>query len=201
MNTKETDPVWVDAGDDSLEALGQRSQELEEREAVAEPNGRSRAVGLRSPTVTLDEPDTQLLAHQVADSVIAGSLGDERQRDMMECSLALYAALEPGDATESVLARLTVATSNASMDSFSRAAQSGCHAVARDLNLKYGIGVGSCGAYQSFGPTSRSLSANRERWSSERSGRRPSHRGQRSPARKAEGAPRAWAAGPRTHFT
>jgi hypothetical protein len=137
MNTKETDPVWVDAGDDSLEALGQRSQELEEREA--ESNGRSRAVGLRSPTVTLDEPDAQLLAHQVADSVNAGPLGHERQRDMMECSLALYAALEPGDATESVLARLTVATSNASMDSFSRAAQSGCHAVARDLNLKYGI--------------------------------------------------------------
>lgn len=139
MNTKEIDPVWVDARDHSLDALGQRSQELEGSEAVAEPDGESRAVDLRLPTVPLHEPDAQLLAHQVSDSVNAGRLGNERQRDMMECSLALYAALEPGDATESLLARVAVATSNASMDSFSRAAQSGCHPAARDLNLKYGI--------------------------------------------------------------
>jgi hypothetical protein len=139
MNKEKTIQQMDDEDTELTENMEPCSQEFEEPEAQ-ESDEPCSAVALRAPLVTLHEPDAQLVAYQVAGSLsVSRYLDNERERQMMECSLALYAAIDPKDALESILARLAVAVTNASMDSFTRAALSGCWPEARDLNLRYGI--------------------------------------------------------------
>src|SRR5690242_19593540 len=62
-------------------------------------------VALRPTPVELREPDAQLLAFQVGGSVNTSPMSDGREREIMECAVASYAALEPRNAIESLLGR------------------------------------------------------------------------------------------------
>ena len=83
-------------------------------------------------------PDFGLLIHQVTYSVRRGS-EENRNWRLMDGAVGLYQSLEPQDPTESIIARLIVASTNATMDSLGRAAQCDDLSRARDLNLRYGL--------------------------------------------------------------
>lgn len=86
-------------------------------------------------------PDFDLLIHQMVGSVAYGGLDPHKEtaEKLEDGAVALYLSLKPQDAVESVLGRLIVAGTNASMDSFGRAAQCDESLRARDLNLRLGF--------------------------------------------------------------
>ena len=116
-----------------------------EQESGPEPtepsHGQLVAAGTIAPApVTLHEPDALLVAHQVTDSVNVpagtdSSLGWQLRDD----AVALYAAIEPRDALESVLARLVVGVSNGVMHCLSGAARNDDCQQSRDVNLRHAI--------------------------------------------------------------
>lgn len=83
-------------------------------------------------------PDSELLTHQLARSVSTGSIGGWKKSKLKGGAVALYSALRPRDASESILARVIVALNNATMDCFDRASLCG-NVAARDVNLRQGI--------------------------------------------------------------
>lgn len=81
--------------------------------------------------------DFGLLIHQVTYSVPLGS-EENRNWRLMDGAVGLYQSLKPQDPIESIIARLIVASTNATMDCLGRAAQCG-ESRARDLDLRYGL--------------------------------------------------------------
>lgn len=68
-----------------------------------------------------------------------GRPNGEVTRALKGGSVGLYLSLNPGNAEESVLARLIVGGTNAAMDCFALAGQSRQSDRARELNLKFGL--------------------------------------------------------------
>jgi hypothetical protein len=90
--------------------------------------------------VPLNEPDAMAIAYQVAGSVsVAPGTDHTHEWQFRNDAIALYAAIEPRDAIESLLARLMVGLSNAVMDCLGRAAQSGNWLEPRKLNLGFAV--------------------------------------------------------------
>jgi len=83
-------------------------------------------------------PDGFLLAHQLTSSVPRGS-EEKREWQLMDGAVGLYLSLQPQDPIESIISRLIVAGTNATMDCLGRAAQFDSSSRARDLNLRYGL--------------------------------------------------------------
>lgn len=89
--------------------------------------------------VTLHEPDALLVAHQVTDSVNVPAGDYALEWQLRSGAVALYAAIEPRDALESILARMAVGLSNGIMDCLGRAARHGEWLKSRDVNLRHAI--------------------------------------------------------------
>jgi hypothetical protein len=90
--------------------------------------------------VPLNEPDAMTVAYQVGGSVSVARCTDyTHEWQFRNDAVALFAAIEPRDAIESVLARLMVGLSNGVMDCLARTARSGDWLEARKVNL--GIAV------------------------------------------------------------
>jgi hypothetical protein len=83
-------------------------------------------------------PDGFLLAHQLTSSVPRGR-EEKREWQLMDGAVGLYLSLQPQDPIESIISRLIVAGTNATMDCLGRAAQFDSSSRARDLNLRYGL--------------------------------------------------------------
>lgn len=79
-------------------------------------------------------PDFDLLAQQLVNSVPHGGM-----EKLADGAVAQYLSLNPQDPIESMIGRLIVAGTNASMDCFGRAAQCNESPHARDLNLRQGF--------------------------------------------------------------
>jgi hypothetical protein len=93
-----------------------------------------------SVPVTLHEPDAMLVAYQVTDTVnVPAGANNAHEWQLRDVALALYAAIEPRDALESVLARLVVGVGNGVMDCLSRSARNGDCLESRDVNLRHAI--------------------------------------------------------------
>ena len=85
-------------------------------------------------------PDVALLTDQLLYVTrLRAGLTDEKAGILLDGSVGLYLSFDPQDAKESALARLIVAATNASMDCFGLAAQSGQSDRAREPNLKLGF--------------------------------------------------------------
>jgi hypothetical protein len=112
-------------------------------ESSREPEeGTGRALVVYQPPAppTLDEPDSLIVAQQVAGSLgVPQRIDRELREQLWNETIALYAAIGPRDALESILARLVVATSNAAMDAYRRAAANEEWPQARDVELRNGV--------------------------------------------------------------
>jgi hypothetical protein len=116
--------------------------EMEGPESEQEPRedtGRALVV-YSPPPVRLDEPDSLIVAQQVTESLnVPRGIERDLQDQLRDETIALYAAIGPRDAAESVLARLLVATSNAAMDCYRRSASNEAWPRVRDVDLRNGI--------------------------------------------------------------
>jgi hypothetical protein len=82
-------------------------------------------------------PDPNLRVYQLANSVDTSFASRERGKELKADAIRLYASLRSRDPLESMLDRLIVATHNAAMNCFGRAAiTSNTHA--QQVNLRYG---------------------------------------------------------------
>src|ERR1700693_5772161 len=76
--------------------------------------------------VPLNEPDAMSVAYQVSGSVsVPPGANCAHDWHLRNDAIALYAAIEPRDAIESLLARIMVGLGNGVMDCLGRAAESG----------------------------------------------------------------------------
>jgi hypothetical protein len=83
-------------------------------------------------------PDADLLIDQLVRATPACNDNDLNEK-LQDASVGLYLSFKPQDAVDSVLARLIVAVSNASMESFGQAAQCLASVGARDLYMRLGL--------------------------------------------------------------
>ncbi len=83
-------------------------------------------------------PDGELLVEQLTGSVPVGQTSKYQAERLMDGAVALYLSLKPHDPFESILARLIVAGTNASLDCLARATK--CDdSRARETNLRHGL--------------------------------------------------------------
>jgi hypothetical protein len=131
-----------------------RKAEVIARMAAASRNGNSRPLGLlarkeaelREQSAALAilpkskaRPDPDLLVSQLTASVNTTSVsGGHQAKKMKEDILRLYAALESNNAMESIVDRVIIGVSSATMDCFARAAST-AQIPARDVNLRYAM--------------------------------------------------------------
>ena len=128
----------IDGSDNCPEVAPDHSDELTEPghgQLVAQP-----AETIPLVPVTLHEPDAMLVAHQVTASVnVPAGANYAQEWELRSDAVALYSAIEPRDALESVLARLVVGVGNGVMDCLSRSARNGDWLKSRDVNLRHAI--------------------------------------------------------------
>lgn len=92
------------------------------------------------PGFSVLPPDYKLLVDQLVRATpLHGLPNGKTTRALKEGSVGLYLSLNPGNAEESVIARLIVGGTNAAMDCFALAGQSRQSDRARELNLKFGL--------------------------------------------------------------
>ena len=83
-------------------------------------------------------PDVNLTVQQVANTISRPGLSSDLQDQIRKETVSLYAALDPIDPVDSMLARQLVALNNATMGCFERAART-TDCQARDIELRHGI--------------------------------------------------------------
>lgn len=88
--------------------------------------------------VSLDETDHHLLVEQIFGARSVPSPGTEHEAEVreMQALLALYKSIDPEDGIVSMLSRVAVAVTKATMDSAARLAKSGDVPEIRKLNFK-----------------------------------------------------------------
>lgn len=90
--------------------------------------------------VPLNEPDAMSVAYQVSGSVsVPPGANYAHDWHLRNDAIALYAAIEPRDAVESLLARIMVGLGNGVMDCLGRAAESGDWLEPRKVNLGFAV--------------------------------------------------------------
>jgi len=84
-------------------------------------------------------PDGELLVEQLTGSVPVQQVSKYQAEKLMDGAVALYLSLKPHDPVESILARLIVAGTNASLDCLARATKCDDSVRARETNLRHGL--------------------------------------------------------------
>ena len=107
----------------------------EANEAISEETGSNDATRLM---FSERPPDADLLIDQLMRSTPACNDNDLNEK-LQDASVGLYLSFKPQDAVDSVLARLIVAVSNASMESFGQAAKCFQSEHARELYVRLGL--------------------------------------------------------------
>jgi hypothetical protein len=98
----------------------------------------TKTVSRATMPVSLDETDHHLLIEQIFGTRSVPPPGTEHEAEVREMQglLALYKSIDPEDGIESMLSRVAVAVTKATMDSAARLAKSGDVPEIRKLNFK-----------------------------------------------------------------
>jgi hypothetical protein len=100
---------------------------------------REQSAALTTVAKLAARPDPDLLVSQLTAAVNTTSVGGgHKAKKMKEDNLRLYAALESRDAIESIVDRVIIGVSSATMDCIARAASTE-QVPARDVNLRYAM--------------------------------------------------------------
>jgi hypothetical protein len=84
-------------------------------------------------------PDPNLLVYQIANTLGPGYADGHLRAKLKGETISLYSSLRSRDPLESMLDRILVGLTNATMDSFARAARAGDSSRARETSLRYGL--------------------------------------------------------------